>query len=215
MEIALVMEYSTCSKNEIVYPILKKVAEANGHTVTNYGQFNAEDNRQTYIQNSFFISALLESGAAYFVVTGCGTGEGAVIAANAMPGVVCGHVSECVSSYLFTQVNNGNCMALPFAYNWGWAGEINLEYIFEKLFIQEPGGGYPASSAKSEQENAARTNKLKSYTQRPLTEVLASLDDEDLIERCKAGFAGVRYELFKEKCKKPEVLAAVDAILAK
>lgn len=215
MEIALVMEYSTCAKNEIVYPILKKVAEKHGHTVTNYGQFNAEDNRQTYIQNAFFISALLNSGAADFVVTGCGTGEGAMIAANAMPGVVCGLVGDPVSSFLFTQVNNGNCMAIPYAYQWGWAGEVNLEYIFEKLFVQEPGGGYPESSAKSEQENAARTTKLKSFANRPLTEVLDMLDDADLIERVKAGFAGVRYDLFKEKCKCPDILAAVDRVLAK
>lgn len=33
MKIALVMEWSTCTKNEIVYETLKKVAEANGHTV--------------------------------------------------------------------------------------------------------------------------------------------------------------------------------------
>ena len=105
MEIALVMEYSTCVKNELVYNTLKKVAEANGHTVTNYGQFNPDDNRQTYIQNAFFISALLNSGAADFVVTGCGTGEGALIAANAMPGVVCGLCSDPTDSFLFTQVN--------------------------------------------------------------------------------------------------------------
>lgn len=48
MKIALVMEWSTCTKNEIVYETLKKVAEANGHTVVNYGQFDMDDNRQTY-----------------------------------------------------------------------------------------------------------------------------------------------------------------------
>lgn len=215
MEIALVMEYSTCAKNELVYATLKKVAEANGHTVTNYGQFHAEDHRQTYIQNAFFISALLNSGAADFVVTGCGTGEGAMIAANAMPGVVCGLCSDPTDSFLFTQVNNGNCMSLPYAKGWGWAGEVNLEYLFEKLFVQEPGGGYPESSAKSEQENAARTIKLKSYSHPKLTDLLASIDDQDLLERIQGGFAGIRYDLFKEKCKCPDILAAVDKVLGR
>ena len=213
MEIALVMEYSTCAKNAVVYETLKKVAEANGHTVTNYGQFDPDDNRQTYIQNAFFISALLNSGAADFVVTGCGTGEGAMIAANAMPGVECGLCADPTDSFLFTQVNNGNCMALPFAKGWGWAGEVNLEYLFEKLFVQEPGGGYPESSAKSEQENAVRTKKLKTYSHPKFTDLIASIDDADLIERIKGGFAGKRYELFKEKCKCPEILKAVEAVI--
>lgn len=213
MEIALVMEYSTCAKNAVVYETLKKVAEANGHTVTNYGQFDPDDNRQTYIQNAFFISALLNSKAADFVVTGCGTGEGALIAANAMPGVECGLVSDPTDSFLFTQVNNGNCMSLPYAKGWGWAGEVNLEYVFEKLFVQEPGGGYPESSAKSEQENAARTKKLKTYSHPKFEDMIASIDDADLIERIKGGFAGKRYELFKEKCKSPEILKAVEAVI--
>ena len=57
MNIALVMEWSTCAKNEIVYETLKKVAESKGHTVVNYGQFNMEDFRQTYNQNAVFTAA--------------------------------------------------------------------------------------------------------------------------------------------------------------
>lgn len=155
MKIALVMEWSTCTKNEIVYETLKKVAEANGHTVVNYGQFDMDDNRQTYNQNAILTAVLLQSGAADFVVTGCGTGEGAMLACNAMPGVQCGHVVDPADSYLFTQVNAGNCMSLPFAKGWGWGAEVNLEYVFEKLFVQEPGGGYPETAAASEQRNAA------------------------------------------------------------
>lgn len=56
MKIALVMEWSTCTKNEIVYETLKKVAEANGHTVVNYGQFDMDDNRQTYQPECHFNS---------------------------------------------------------------------------------------------------------------------------------------------------------------
>ena len=43
--------------------------------------------------------------------------------------------------------------------------------------------------------------------------MIASIDDEDLIERIKGGFAGKRYELFKEKCKCPEILKAVEAVI--
>lgn len=213
MKIALVMEWSTCARNEIVIETLKKVAEANGHTVVNYGQFNMEDNRQTYNQNAVLISTLLNSGAADFVVTGCGTGEGAMIAANAMPGVTCGLVVDPSDSYLFTQVNGGNCMSLPYAKGWGWGAEVNLEYVFEKLFVKEPGGGYPESAAASEQRNAGLLNKLKAVSHNDIKEILAS-EDPDVHEMVQAAFAGVRFDLFKADCKDPEILAAVEKALA-
>lgn len=213
MKIALVMEWSTCAKNEIVIETLTKVAEANGHTVVNYGQFNMEDNRQTYNQNAVLISTLLNSGAADFVVTGCGTGEGAMIAANAMPGVTCGLVVDPSDSYLFTQVNGGNCMSLPYAKGWGWGAEVNLEYVFEKLFVKEPGGGYPESAAASEQRNAGLLNKLKAVSHNDIKEILAS-EDPDVHEMVQAAFAGVRFDLFKADCKDPEILAAVEKALA-
>ncbi len=213
MKIALVMEYSTCAKNEIVYETLKKVAEANGHTVVNYGQFNMEDHRQTYNQDAVFTAVLLASGAADFVVTGCGTGEGAMIACNAMPGVLCGHVVDPADAFLFTQVNNGNCISLPFAKGWGWGAEVNLEYVFEKLFVMEPGGGYPESAAASEKRNAGLLNKLKLVANRDIKEILATTDP-DIQEMIREGFGGKRFEIFKENCKCPEILAAVEAALA-
>ncbi|MCD8082162.1 MAG: RpiB/LacA/LacB family sugar-phosphate isomerase [Clostridiales bacterium] len=208
MKIALVMEWSTSERNEIVFQTLKKVAEANGHTVVNYGQLNMEDNRQTYNQNAILISTLLNSGAADFVVTGCGTGEGAMLAANAMPGVCCGLVVDPSDSYLFTQVNAGNCIALPFAKGWGWGAEVNLEYVFEKLFVKEPGGGYPEHAAASEKKNAALLNQLKRVSHTDLKDILTS-DDADVREMVKAAFAGRRMELFEADCKDPEILRAV------
>lgn len=213
MKIALVMEWSTCAKNEIAYAVLKKVAEANGHTVTNYGQYDMDDVRQTYPQNAIFIAALLASGAADFVVTGCGTGEGAMLAANAMPGVTCGLVVDPADSYLFTQVNGGNCMSLPFAKGWGWGAEVNLEYVFEKLFVQEPGGGYPPSAAASEQRNAQLLNKLKEASHKSIKEILAS-EDPEVHELVQGAFAGKRLELFRENCRCAKIMAAVEAALA-
>ncbi len=207
MNIALVMEWSTCAKNEIVYETLKKVAEVN------YGQFNMDDFSQTYNQNAVFTAALLASGAADLVITGCGTGEGAMLACNSMPGVLCGYVVDPADAYLFTQVNNGNCVSLPFAKGWGWGGEINLEYVFEKLFAQEPGGGYPESAAESEKRNAGLLNKLKAAAIKDIREVLAA-EDPDVHDMVQAAFGGKRFEMFKENCKCPEILAAVEKALA-
>lgn len=213
MKIALVMEWSTCERNALVFDVLKKVAEANGHTVVNYGQFNMEDARQTYNQNAILIAALLSSGAADLVITGCGTGEGAMLAANSMPGVCCGLISDPSDAYLFTQVNAGNCLSLPFAKGWGWGAEVNLEYMFEKLFVQEPGGGYPAHAAASEQRNAKLLNKLKAASHRSLPEIL-TCEDPDVKEMIRAAFAGKRMELFRENCGSEEILKAVEAALA-
>lgn len=213
MKIALVMEWSTCEKNEIVYNTLKKVAEAKGHTVVNYGQFNMEDHRQTYNQNAVLTAAILNSGAADFVITGCGTGEGAMMACNAMPGVCCGLVVDPADAYLYTQVNGGNCVSLPYAKGWGWGGEVNLEYVFEKFFVKAPGGGYPEHAAASEQRNAGLLNKLKAASTRDLKEILAS-EDADVKEMVREAFAGGRFEQFKKDCKCPEILAAVEAALA-
>ena len=208
MKIALVMEWSTCERNPIVYETLKQAAEERGHTVVNYGQFDMEDNRQTYNQNAVFIAALAASGAADFIVTGCGTGEGAMLAANAMPGVCCGLVVDPADSYLFTQVNGGNCMSLPFAKGWGWGAEVNLRYVFEKFFEKEPGGGYPPHAAASEQRNAYLLNRLKEVSHNSITEILLT-EDPEVSEIVRAAFAGKRLELFMENCQDEKIREAV------
>jgi len=81
MKIALINENSQAAKNEMIFTALKKVAEPLGHEVFNYGMYGAEDpNSLTYVQNGILAAVLLNSGAADFVVTGCGTGEGAMLA---------------------------------------------------------------------------------------------------------------------------------------
>ena len=136
MKIALINENSQAAKNELICTTLKSVVEPMGHEVFNYGMYGAEDpNSLTYVQCGILAAVLINSGAADFVITGCGTGEGAMLAANSFPKVLCGHICSPLDAYLFSQVNDGNCVALPFAENFGWGGELNLEYIFEKLLV--------------------------------------------------------------------------------
>ena len=135
MRIALINENSQAAKNAMIEASLKKVVEPMGHTVVNYGMYTAEDDCQlTYVKCGLLASILLSCGAADYVVTGCGTGEGAMLAMNSFPGVICGHVEDPVDAYTFAHVNDGNAVALPFAKGFGWGGELNLTYIFEKLF---------------------------------------------------------------------------------
>ncbi|MGK2889123.1 MAG: RpiB/LacA/LacB family sugar-phosphate isomerase [Candidatus Malihini olakiniferum] len=64
-------------------------------------------------------SILMNSGAAGCVVTGCGNGQGAMLACNYFPGVICGLVINPSDLYLFYQINNGNDVPLPYLKGFG------------------------------------------------------------------------------------------------
>ncbi len=177
MRIALINENSQASKNGLIYDVLGKTAEPLGHRVFNYGMHGPEDPAPlTYVQNGILAAILLNAGAADYVITGCGTGVGAMLACNAFPGVVCGHVSDPAEAYMFAQINNGNAVALPFAKGFGWGAELTLRYIFEKLFDGEPGQGYPRDRVIPEQRNKIILDQVKRASHRPLAEILPDLD---------------------------------------
>ena len=145
MRIALINENSQAAKNATIEAALKKVVTPRGHQVDNYGMYGKEGESQlTYVQNGILAAILLNSGAADYVVTGCGTGEGAMLALNSFPGVICGHVVDPSDGFMFAQINDGNAVSMPFAKGFGWGAELNLEYTFEKLFGFGSGNGYPA-----------------------------------------------------------------------
>ncbi len=174
MKIALTNENSQNSKNPMIEAALKKVVEPMGHTVFNYGMYADADSKPlTYVQNGILAAVLLNSGAADYVVTGCGTGEGAMLACNSFPGVLCGHVADPLDAYTFAQVNDGNAVAMPFALKNGWGQELNLEYTFEKLFGFGSGNGYPAERVEPEQRNKKILDGVRAVTMRPLVDVWA------------------------------------------
>lgn len=212
MKIALINENSQAAKNELIVSTLKKVVEPMGHEVFNYGMYSAEDAAQlTYVQNGILAAVLLNSGAADFVITGCGTGEGAMLACNSFPKVLCGHIESPLDAYLFTQVNDGNCVALPFAENFGWGGELNLQYIFEKLFLAPGGGGYPPERVVPEQRNKKILDSVKEITHVDMVTILKNLD-RDLV---KGALSGEKFqEYFFTNCKCDKMAAAVKEVLA-
>ena len=213
MRIALINENSQAAKNEMVYNTLKKVAESKGHTVDNYGMYAADDAAQlTYVQNGILAALLINSGAADFVVTGCGTGEGAMLALNSFPGVLCGHVVDPSDAYMFMQINDGNAISLPFAKGFGWGAELNLTYIFEKLFEGEPGGGYPKERVVPEQRNKKILDVVRKVAFKDsLIDILKNLD-QDLV---KGAVAGEKFqELFFANCKCDKLAEYVKTLLA-
>ena len=88
---------------------------------------------------------------------------------------------------------------LPFAKGFGWGAELNLTYIFEKLFEGEPGGGYPKERVVPEQRNKKILDGVREITlKQDLVEVLKQLD-QDLV---KGAVAGEKFkELFFANCK--------------
>ena len=212
MKIALINENSQAAKNALVFETLKKVVEPMGHEVVNYGMYSAEDTHSlTYVQNGILAAVLLNSSAADYVITGCGTGEGAMLACNSCPKVLCGHIESPLDAYLFSQVNDGNCVALPFAENFGWGGELNLEYIFEKLFCMPGGGGYPKERVEPEQRNKKILDAVKEVTHVDMVTILKSLDRELV----KGALSGEKFaEYFFADCKCDKIAAAVKEILA-
>ena len=211
MKIALINENSQAAKNSLIEDTLKKVVEPLGHEVVNYGMYSAEDaNSLTYVQNGILAAVLLNSGAADYVITGCGTGEGAMLACNSFPKVLCGHIESPLDAYLFSQVNDGNCVALPFAENFGWGGELNLQYIFEKLFCAPGGGGYPPERAVPEQRNKKILDQVKEVTHTDMVTILKNLDRELV----KGALSGEKFaENFFADCRDDAIAKAVKEVL--
>ena len=210
MKIALVLENSQAPKNALIFKELNDVATAHGHEVFNYGMYSAEDKRfLTYVRNGLLASILLSTKAVDFVVTGCGTGEGACLACNAFPNVQCGHVTNPTDAYLFTQVNGGNAISLPYAQNFGWGGELNLRYTFEKLFVSPFGGGYPKERAEAEQANKKILDLVKTITHRPLIDILKDLD-KDFV---KGTIDDPKFaEMFYPNCQDDEIAAFLKSL---
>ena len=165
MKIALITENSQAAKNSTIHSALTAVAEPLGHDVFNYGMYTAEDKASlTYVMNGILTGILLNSKAADFVVTGCGTGMGSMLACNAMPGVFCGLVIDPTDAFLFAQINDGNAISMPYAKGFGWAAELNLQDVYrnhgqesrhpeiiEGRFVQGHGDGIEVGRSGSAQ----------------------------------------------------------------
>ncbi|PWI33751.1 hypothetical protein DI392_09850 [Vibrio albus] len=211
MKIALMMENSQAGKNAMVLNELNVVAEPLGHEVFNVGMSDDNDHHLTYIHLGIMASILLNSKAVDFVVAGCGTGQGAMMSLNAHPGVVCGYCLEPSDAFLFNQINNGNALALAFAKGFGWAGELNVRYMFEKAFTGERGQGYPIERAEPQQRNAAILNTVKAAVAKDdYLDTLKALDPELV----KTAVGGARFqESFFTNCQVPEIAEYVRSLL--
>ena len=194
MKIALIIENSQAGQECVIHTALTNVAEPLGHEVHHYGMYGPEDAASlTYVMNGLLTGILLNSRAADFVVTGCGTGMGSMLACNSMPGVFCGLVIDPTDAFLFGQINDGNAMSMPYAKGFGWAAELNLEDCYRKLLEHERGVGYPKERAEIMAKNRGILADLKAAATHDMLTVLKSVDQGLL----KETIAGERFsELF-------------------
>ncbi len=131
MKVAVISEVSAMAKNKDIVEALEK----NNAKVFNVGMSESESkNEFTYIHTGLMAGILLNLGVVDIVVGGCGTGLGFYISAMQYPGVFGGIVKDPLDAWLFSQINGGNLVSLELNKGYGWAGEINLRYIFEQLF---------------------------------------------------------------------------------
>ena len=177
MKIAIINENSQAAKNKMIYDALKSTVK--DAEIFNYSD---ENTNLTYVQVGLLSAILINSGSADFIITGCGTGEGAMLALNSFPNVICGHVEDPLDAYLFAQINDGNAIAIPFAKGFGWGGEKQLEYIFEKLFSEEFGNGYPKERRVLEQANKKILDEIKKITYKPMKQIINEIDQKFLLD---------------------------------
>lgn len=191
MKIALINENSQASKNDIIYNSLNTVAKKYNHVVYNYGMGDANDANLTYVQAGLLAAILINSKAVDFVVTGCGTGSGAMLACNSFPKMLCGLIVDPTDAILFAKVNDGNAIALPYAKGFGWGAELTLNNIFENLFSSEFGSGYPKERVVPEQANKKILDSIKEITHKDMLTILKEIDKEFLLNT-------INHKAFKE-----------------
>jgi len=173
MRIAVINEVSARDKNGFIIEALKQV-DAEVH---NIGMDAATDTGElTYIHTGLMAGLSLSTGSADFVVGGCGTGQGFLISAMQYPGVYCGLITNPLDAWLFSQINGGNCISLALNKGFGWAGDIDLKYIFEKLFADPSGQGYPPHRSESQRASRGLLTEINTVTHKDFTTIVNSID---------------------------------------
>jgi ribose 5-phosphate isomerase RpiB len=175
MRIAVINETSAAGRNADIL----KALDGLGHDVINAGmKKSGEKPELSYIQTGLMAAVLLNAKAVDYVIGGCGTGQGFLISVMQYPGVTCGHIVTPLDAWLFTQINAGNCVSLMLNQGYGWAGEVNLRFIFEKLFCVEPGAGYPEHRREPQRESRLLLHDLNVITHQDMRAIIERLPSE-------------------------------------
>ena len=174
MRVAVIQGTTRRNMNLLLFESVKKAVRSSDE-VLNFGIFEEENEQYSYVEIAILISFLIESGAVDFVVTGCSSGQGMMLACNSLPGLLCGYIETPQDAFLFGRINGGNVASLPLGLNFGWQGELNLQYTLDKLFDGEFGMGYPENEAERKRLEASALKNLNRLTKRSWEELLEQI----------------------------------------
>ena len=174
MKIGVIQASSQASKNSLIYNTVRKYAP--DAEVINFGCTEEEQERYSYIEISLLAGMLLAGGAVDFIVTGCSSGQGMMLACNSFPGVLCGYAPTPVDAYLFAQINNGNAVSLPLGEEYSWTGPENFEATIARLFSEPFGQGWPKGESARKLRDTELLKSIRRSSQVSAIELLNSLD---------------------------------------
>ncbi len=169
MKIGIILASSQNDKAKIIENILKDIVDGE---IINFGCFDNEE--LSYVEVSLLIGLLINSGVVDFMITGCSSGQGMMLACNTMPNVICGYISSVGDAYLFRHINNGNVVSLSFGLDYGWCGDINVRYILEALFLDI---NYRIDDMPRKQHDTALLKQINTLSKVDMITLLKSLDD--------------------------------------
>ena len=201
MKIAVVIEGSTKAKNADVVKALESLNQ--GHEIYNLGMKNVEGEPDlNYLDTAFIAALALNLKAVDYVVAGCGTGQGFMNAILQFPGTACGLLIDPVDSFLYSQVNAGNCVSFCLNKNYGLGGDLNLKYMLKSLFNDTYGQGYPPARREIQLKARARLEKLSLDAHKSMKEIIQLMDKNVIDTALK--FPGV-LEFIKDKAPQSEL----------
>lgn len=148
------------------------------YEVVNFGVYNDTESNYSYIEIAICVSLLLSSKVIDFVVTGCSSGQGMMLACNSLPGVLCGYIPTPQDAFLFGRINDGNAVSLPLGLNFGWLGDINLQCTLNKLFDGPFGTGYPSQDAERKIHDTNLLKVINKTVKQEWTEIVDKIDQE-------------------------------------
>ena len=182
MTIGVIQASSQAKKNSLLFNAVKRYAPDS--VVVNFGCKENEEEKYSYIEISLLTGLLLASGSVDFIVTGCSSGQGMMLACNNMPDVLCGYAPSPMDAYLFAQINNGNAVSVPLGEDYTYTGIDNLERTIEKLFSEPFGQGYPKGEEERKLKDTSLLKDIRTKSQVNTIELMKSLDTE-IVDKIK------------------------------
>ena len=175
MRVAVVNETSAVDK----HPAIMAALSGRRLDVVNAGMVEKSETPELqYVHTGFISALLLASGRVDMVIGGCGTGQGFMNAVMQYPGVSCGHLLTSLDAFLFARINAGNVVSLALNQGWGWAGDENLRLLFDQLFTEDRGQGYPVHRQEPQRNSRVLLGRITEAAHRPMAEIVGRLPDE-------------------------------------